>query len=154
MSEWRRVLKPGGNACFISHAPAISLFEYSQRDVLCRYGKRFLPVKPKLFRTRHYWLIRLVFPTNMAWAMAFKQERQFLSYAHEIQIYKHLVEEVSSSMFSTDVQIHAFFEDLGATEISVNVLDKNFTVQPSNDSFSEPVIAWFVALRKPVAQQM
>lgn len=86
--------------------------------------------------------------------MAFKQERQFWSYAHEIQICKHLVEEVSSSMFSTDVQIHAFFKDLEAMEISVTVLDKNFTVQPSNDSFSEPVIAWFAALRKPSTQQM
>jgi len=151
MREWLRVLKPGGNAYFIFHAPH-SAYLNTAREMLCAdMAKDFFKLLPNFpgrdFADLYEWFCR----QNFAWSMAFKQEQQFLSYAHEIQICKHLVEELADSMFSTDEQIYTFFENLGTTEISVNVVDKNFTVQPSNASRTEPIVAWFVALRKPTA---
>ena len=85
--------------------------------------------------------------------MAFTKEREFLSYAHEIQVCKHLVEEVASLMFDSERQIENFFAALGMTDISVHVLDKEFNVQPSDHASKAPFLAWFVVLSKPVPQQ-
>lgn len=151
MSEWLRVLKPGGDAYFIFHAPQSAYLNTASEMLSADMAKDFFQLLPSYsgqgFTGLYDWFCR----QNMAWAMAFKQERQFLSYAHEIQVCKHLVEEVANSMFSTDGQIYTFFEELEATEISVNVLDKNFAVQPSSDSNTEPMVAWFVTLKKPTA---
>lgn len=151
MREWLRVLKPGGNAYFIFHAPQSAYLNTAREMLSADMAKDFLRLNRRYpgrdFTGLYDWFCQ----QNFAWSMAFKQEQKFLSYAHEIQICKHLVEEVADSMFSTDEQIYAFFKDLGATEISVNVVDKNFTVQPSNASRTEPIVAWFVALRKPIA---
>jgi|GEM_PF-3154557 len=54
-----------------------------------------------------------------------------MSYTHEIQVCKHLVENVANQMFSTDARIYAFFEGFGAADLSVNIFDKNFIVQRS-----------------------
>ena len=39
----------------------------------------------------------------------------------------------------------------GAADISANILDKNFIVQPVKNTDTEPFVAWFVVLRKPRA---
>ncbi|MDC3196812.1 class I SAM-dependent methyltransferase [Gammaproteobacteria bacterium] len=151
MREWLRVLKPGGNAYFIFHAPQSAYLNTAREMLSADMTRDFFELMQRYeggdFTGLYDWFCQ----QNFAWSMAFKQEQEFLSYAHEIQVCKHLVEEVAGSMFSTDAQIYTFFEDLGATEVSVNVIDKSFTIHPSDHSLAEPIVAWFVALRKSSA---
>lgn len=151
MREWLRVLRPGGDAYFVFHTPH-SAYLNTAREMLSEdMAKDFFQLIPNYGGQGFIGLYDWFCQQNFAWSMAFKQEQEFLSYAHEIQVCRHLVAELADSMFSTDSQITAFFEDLGATEISVNIVDKNFTVHPSSHSRTEPIVAWFVVMRKPTA---
>ena len=149
MSEWLRVLKPGGSAYFIFHAPHSAYLHTAKEMLSADMAKDFFQLIRSFsghgFTGLYDWFCR----KNFAWGKAFTQERQFLSYAHEIQVCKHLVENVASLMFSADNEIYTFFESLGATDISVNVLNRNFSVLPSHISSTESIVAWFVALDKP-----
>lgn len=149
MGEWLRVLKPGGSAYLVFHAPHSAYLntarEMLSADMAIDFFKLIAQYPGRDYTGLYDWFCR----QNFAWRMAFKQERQFMSYVHEIQICKHLVEKVANQMFSTDAQIYAFFKSFNAAGISVNVLDRNFIVQPVKNADAEPIVAWFVVLRKP-----
>jgi len=148
MGEWLRVLKPGGHAYFAFHAPHSAYLNTAREMLSANMAKDFFQLLQHFpgrdFTGLYDWFCQ----QNFAWGKAFKQERQFLSYAQEIQVCKHLVEKLAQLMFSTSEQIYAFFEGLGATEVSVNVVNNNFDVLPCTNAGTEPMLAWFVVLKK------
>ncbi|MEX0827315.1 MAG: class I SAM-dependent methyltransferase, partial [Haliea sp.] len=116
MSEWLRVLRPGGEAYFIFHAPHSAYLTTAREMLAAQMATDFFKLLPGFpgqgFAGLYDWYCR----QNYAWRMAFTEEREFLSYAHEIQICKHLVEKVASQMFSSQRQIEAFFAGLDAMD--------------------------------------
>lgn len=149
MKEWLRVLRPGGDAWFIFHAPHSAYLTTSKEMLAAEMSQDFFKLLPHFpgpgFTGLYDWYCQ----QNPAWKMAFAEPQEFLSYAHEIQVCRHLVDEVASQMFDSAGQIGEFFSELDATDISVHVLDEEFNVRPSAWSSQEPFLAWFVVLTKP-----
>ncbi len=150
MKEWLRVLVPGGNAYFVFHAPHSNYLTTARQMLSENIAKDFLKLLQgfpgKGFTGMYDWFCQ----QNVAWKMTFNREREFLSYAHEIQVCKHLVEEVANLMFSSEEEIKEFFTELDSMDISIHILDKNFNVQQSESATTASFLAWFVVLRKPV----
>ena len=148
MREWLRVLRPGGSAYFVFHAPHSAYLKTAREMISANMGRDFLKL------IRHYpgedysGLYRWFCEQNFAWGMAFKEEQKFLSYAHEIQVCEHLVQVVAETMFQSDQEIADFFKAQGAEEISVNILGLDFVARSCENMTESQMIAWFVAFRK------
>lgn len=154
MGEWLRVLRPGGHACFIFHAPH-SAYLTTAREVLATniakdFFELFVDFPGDGFAGLYDWYCQ----KNNTWRMVFSDERAFLSYAHEIQVCKHLVEEVASQMFGSTGQIENFFAAFEPSDIMVQVLDEQFNVQPSSYADQAPFLAWFVVLNSAVPRSL
>jgi len=147
MLEWMRVLKPGGDAYFVFHAPHSTYLNTAREMVHTNIAQDFLQLVENFpgtgFTGLYDWFCR----HNFAWRMAFPEEQNFLGYAHTILVYDHLVNEISSLMFENDTQIIDFFENLKVTDISVNILCHDFTVLPFCNASTTPMAGWFVSLR-------
>lgn len=151
MKEWLRVLRPGGDAYFIFHAPHSAYLTTAKKMLSAGVSQDFFKLLPHFpgpsFTGLYDWYCR----QSHAWKMAFTEEQEFLSYAHEIQVCRHLVDEVASLMFSSVEQIEGFFSELDVTDVSVHVLDEQFNVlQPGDRLNQTPFLAWFIVLTKPV----
>ena len=148
MQEWLRVLKPGGDAFFVFHAPHSAYLNTARTVLAENMAKDFFRLSSEYpgngFVGLYDWLCR----KNIAWQRTFKQEQKFLSFAHEIHVCRHLVENVASDMFDDSAAIEELFRNLGATDISVNVLELDFGVKPGDRPGDVPIVGWFVVVRK------
>lgn len=148
MREWLRVLRPGGGAYFVFHAPNSAYLQTAREMTSANMGRDFLRLIKQYPGPDYNGLYRWFCEKNFAWGMAFKEEQKFLSYAHEIQVCDHLVKVVAKQMFNSAREITDFFETLGVEDISVNMLGLDFVVRSCQDLAEAKMVAWFVVFRK------
>ena len=148
MREWLRVLRPGGGAYFVFHAPNSAYLQTAREMTSANMGRDFLNLIKQYPNSDYNGLYQWFCEKNFAWRMAFKEEQKFLSYAHEIQVCEHLIQVVARQMFNSDQEIADFFESLGGEEISVNMLGLDFVARSCQNLAEAKMVAWFVVFRK------